>query len=376
MYTEEQIIEECENKKLMFKRIEYIHLGNKKRRCVTYVCKDHMEYGEQNKPVEKLFSTRKPCVYCNHSRLDLTLQDEVRKISPNVLVIGKYINTDTLVKCKCIIHGETWESRPLELIKGKTGCSKCIANKKYIKRVKPLEQFKKEVQEVNSNIEFIGEYYNTHTLTDFRCLIHNIQFKSLPCNILNQTSTCPLCAKRNMQIKEGLSLSDLKKHIIDNNLQMEIVDPEYINYKTPIKCRCLLHNIVYDVQPRRFLYHGSTGCPKCFQSIGEKKLGEILSKMKYNPKPQYSFEDCKYKNKLRFDYYDKNENIAFEYQGEQHYYPVNFGGISDEEAKKNFEETTIRDGIKKQYCEKNNIKLICVPYWEYNDMEHFLMQNI
>lgn len=376
MYTTENIIDECNDKNLKFKRIEYVQSNNKNRRCVIYTCNLHEKYGEQCKAVEKIFSTKKPCVYCNHSRLDLTLQDDVSKINPDIVIIGEYINTDTRIKCKCNIHNEIWESRPLELLKGKIGCKQCIATKRHNSRVKPLSQFKKEISMINPNIEFIGDYHNTHTLTDFKCLIHGIEFKSLPCNILNQTSTCPLCAKRNIQLKEGLSIEDLNKVIKKNDLSMEVVDDVYINNRTPIKCRCLIHNFTYKTQPKNFLYKGSSGCPKCSQSTGERKLKAILNNLGFNPKPQYSFDDCKHINKLRFDFFDIDKNIAFEYQGQQHYHPVNFGGISDERAKKEFKTNQIRDDIKKDYCRKNNIKLICVPYWEYDNMEHFLLDHI
>lgn len=377
MYLENDIIDECKKKNLHFKRIEYMQLNNKKRRCCVYTCGIHEKYGEQYKTVEKIFSIKQPCIYCNHSRLDLTLQDEVNMVNPNILIIGKYINTDTPIECKCIIHNKIWKSRPLELIKGKTGCSQCIKIKKYNNsKIKSVYQFQQEIQRINPNIQFIGKYVNTHTLTDFKCLIHNIVFQSLPCNILNQTSTCPLCAKENMRQKEGLTIMDIKKSIKDNNLQMEIVDNNYVNTKTPIKCRCIIHNIVYKTQPKTILYRHSSGCPRCFQSVGEYKLKNVLDNLGFNVIPQYSFDDCIYKNKLRFDYYDENKKIAFEYQGQQHYYPVNFGGISNDDADKAFKETIIRDKIKKMYCNKNNIKLICVPYWEYDNMEHFLLNNI
>lgn len=376
MYTEEKIISECDKKNLDFKRIEYIQCDNRNRRCVIYSCRIHEKYGEQFKPVEKIFTIKTPCVYCNHSRLDLTLQDEIQEVSPNVLVIGKYINIDTPIECKCEIHDEIWKSRPSDLLKGKVGCKKCISIKKHNSKIKPIDMLKQEIKLVNPNIEFVGEYFGTHIMTDFRCLIHNKNFKSVPCNILNQTATCPICAKRNMQIKEGLNMDDLNNAIKKNKLQMEIIDTEYINRSTPIECRCLIHNIPYKTSPRNFLYKNSSGCPKCFQSAGENKLGILLKDMGFNVEPQYSFEDCKYINKLRFDYYDENKKIAFEYQGEQHYHPVNFGGISLDKAKEDFEINKKRDKIKKDYCKKNNIKLICVPYWEYNNMEHFLMQKI
>ena len=52
-------------------------------------------------------------------------------------------------------------------------------------------------------------------------------------------------------------------------------------------------------------------------------------------------------------------NIAFEYQGKQHFEPVEiFGG------EENFKKGQERDKIKKELSEKNGIKLIYVNYWE------------
>ena len=52
-------------------------------------------------------------------------------------------------------------------------------------------------------------------------------------------------------------------------------------------------------------------------------------------------------------------NIAFEYQGEQHYNPVDFFG-----GEKNFFQTKERDLRKKELCKANNVNLI---YWDYRE---------
>ena len=53
------------------------------------------------------------------------------------------------------------------------------------------------------------------------------------------------------------------------------------------------------------------------------------------------------------------ENICIEYQGEQHYFPVNIYG-GDE----GFKERQRNDKIKRDFCDKNNIKLIEIKYTE------------
>lgn len=66
-----------------------------------------------------------------------------------------------------------------------------------------------------------------------------------------------------------------------------------------------------------------------------------------------------YLGKLSYDVFVCGENIAFEYQGKQHFEPVDFFG-----GEKSFDEQQKRDKIKKELSAKNNIKLIYINYWE------------
>ena len=59
----------------------------------------------------------------------------------------------------------------------------------------------------------------------------------------------------------------------------------------------------------------------------------------------------------RIDIFIPSKNIAIEYQGEQHYKPVDYFG-----GEKAFIETQKRDKWKIDLCIKNNIKLLEWPY--------------
>ena len=68
---------------------------------------------------------------------------------------------------------------------------------------------------------------------------------------------------------------------------------------------------------------------------------------------------------LRFDFavFDDDGLIEFliEYQGIQHYEPVNkFGG------KKGLFKQKYNDNQKRIYCGRNDIPLIAIPYWDEN----------
>ena len=70
-------------------------------------------------------------------------------------------------------------------------------------------------------------------------------------------------------------------------------------------------------------------------------------------------EDCKLIKKLRFDFYLPEKDIFIEFDGEQHYKPIDrFGG------QEGFNETLKRDNAKNEWCEENNKQLIRIKYGE------------
>ena len=103
----------------------------------------------------------------------------------------------------------------------------------------------------------------------------------------------------------------------------------------------------------------STRCIACSakdnQSKGVKKIIKILTDNNIQYKTEYSFKDCKYKNKLRFDFFLPDYNCCIEYDGEQHFQENTL--FQDP-----LSTVQLRDNIKNQYCENNNIKLIRIPY--------------
>ena len=74
---------------------------------------------------------------------------------------------------------------------------------------------------------------------------------------------------------------------------------------------------------------------------------------------------------LPFDFYLPEYNACIEYQGQQHYTPIEvFKGESG------FELRQKHDEMKRNFCIKNNIKLIEIPYWEYNNIEKILNNKL
>lgn len=138
------------------------------------------------------------------------------------------------------------------------------------------------------------------------------------------------------------------------------------------KCQCDCGNIISVVGGQ--LKSGKTMSCGCLVSKGEYYIGNILNKMGLNYKKQYTFSDLKGKNKpLRFDFAvfeEEKLRCLIEYQGRQHYEPIeDFGGEENFNIQKSYDEK------KRHYCEENKIKLIEIPYWDFNKIDEIYISN-
>lgn len=111
-----------------------------------------------------------------------------------------------------------------------------------------------------------------------------------------------------------------------------------------------------------------SGCPMCSKSRGEKRVQSVLDEMKINYNTQKTFDSCKYKLSLHFDFYLPDFNMLIEYDGRQHFTSVKyFGGI---EGLKYVQKL---DKIKNKFAKNNNIRLLRIPYTKFDKIKEELM---
>ena len=162
------------------------------------------------------------------------------------------------------------------------------------------------------------------------------------------------------------SINEIKGYL--QKFDYKLLSNEYIDNKHKIKIQCPKGH-VFEMRFNNFVR--GIRCPECNKSNGEEEIERILTKYEINVIFQYRFKDCKFYNILPFDFYLPNYNCCIEFDGEQHYEIVkHFGGLNG------FIERKIRDTIKTEYCKNNNIKLIRIPYWEINNIETILTNEL
>ena len=72
----------------------------------------------------------------------------------------------------------------------------------------------------------------------------------------------------------------------------------------------------------------------------------------------------------------KKPLFLIEYDGKHHFEPVQFGGMPIKEAKNNLKKQIKNDTLKDVYCKENNIDLLRIPYWEYEDIENKINEKM
>ena len=285
--------------------------------------------------------------------------DELKQKNPTVEVIGKYIDADTSIMHHCLQHNVFWSTAPSRVLRG-AGCEKCRIEKFRRVRCKTHEQYITEVSHINKDIVVIGEYVDARTPIDHYCKKHNIVWKSYPDNILRGIG-CKECGNEKIRDKNIKTHNEYVEELSMINPNIDVIE-EYRGANISILHHCKIDGHIWAARPGNILF--GKGCPKCNDSHGEKQICRWLYDNNINYISQKTFNDCRNKRLLSFDFYLPDYNICIEYDGEQHFRPVDiFGG------EEGFQQRQINDDIKTKYCISNNISLLRIPYNKNIDEE-------
>ena len=346
-----------------------------------------------------------------------------------VLLEEKYLGSNVKMRYICPQghnHEMCWDN----FKKGKR-CPDC-------QRVKNSKSRKKDFNIIKHSFEQEGytlitkeeEYKNASTKLSYMCQKEHKH--SITWNSFNGGNRCPECAKESTRLKLKLDFSIIKQEIekegyillstdedyINNTSKLKMICPEgheckisWGNFKQGRRCReCAVKDKAkkqrtdfsiiqkafekegyillskeeeYENKDSKLLYLCNKGhknitnwsnfnsgcrCPKCNSPKGERKI------IKYLESNNISFIHDKNiwnENDLRPDFYLPSYNLVIEFDGIQHFEPVeHFGG------ERNFKITQKRDRDKNEYCKKNNINILRIPYWEFDNIENIICQEI
>lgn len=264
-----------------------------------------------------------------------------------------YVGNKKKVEIVCKEHGSFF-MKPNAHTTQKQGCHRCY--RKYNDK----ETF------IESSVVIFGEtydyskveYIDSNTKVELICKEHG-SFFMCPKEHINQKQGCPKCGKISSASKNrkdiDLVISQFKE--INGDLY-DYSKVFYKNNNTKVEIICKIHGSFLQV-PKSHM--NGDGCPRCSLSKGERKIMTYLDKLNIEHIYEFTIDDCRDKNTLSFDFYIPKHNLCIEFDGEQHFRPIEYFG-----GQISFENQQRRDYIKDMYCLDNKISLIRISYLEYN----------
>lgn len=187
-------------------------------------------------------------------------------------------------------------------------------------------------------------------------------------NTIKNGFWCPDCGG-----SKKLTIEEM--HQIAKERGGECLSKEYINTHTKLKWRCKKGH-EWLAQPTHVKISKSW-CPYCNELKNENACRKILKSLFRKPfnrvRPEWLINP-RSGMRLELDGYNDELNIAFEYNGEQHYREVDFFRMVGKH--KTLRERKRVDKAKRKICEQRGITLIVIPYTENKNLEQFILLKL
>ena len=312
-----------------------------------------------------LKGNRCPLCYGNIKKTDAQFKKEIYDLVGNEYTfLDSYVNNKTKLRVKHNKCGNVYKVRPNRFLRG----DRCV----YCSKFKKTDaQFKKEVYGlVGDEYTFLDPYVNYHTkirVKHNKCgNIYGVRpsdfIRGSRCSYCVQLKLVDKLTKTNQQFKQEVF------NLVGN--EYTFLEP-YVNAQSKIKIKHNKCGNTYEVRPTDFLDH-QTRCPYCNSPKGEALITKILDMLNIKYEYQKTFSDLKDVQLLSYDFYIPSQSILIEYQGRQHYEPVDCFGGNDK-----FVVQQKHDKMKSDYAKDHGYHLIAVPYTydTFSNIKKYLIKH-
>lgn len=275
------------------------------------------------------------------------------------------------VECKCEYCGKHFmRTKKLVVNSNKRNfCSpQCAKNFQKPKWEDIEAAFKERGYELLST-----EYINAKSYLEYICPKHRDKgVQKIRYNNLKNGFGCKYCGyKRTANSSRGTW--EQAKQIFAKN-DMILLPQQYKNARTPMKYICAFHK-EYGIQYKTLTDARVQHCPYCNVSHGQSIINKFLISHNIKFESQKKFDELRTGDDNRFllsyDFFIQSYNLLIEYQGIQHYKPVErFGGQTQ------FQIQIQHDDMKRKYAESHGYKLLQIKYTEIKNIDNILCKEL
>lgn len=289
-------------------------------KCALY-CQIHGDFWQiPGDHIRARRSTKPSCPACYFENKRLTVSDVIQKSKKihgsayryDKLVLGRNLREETTFYCvKCSAY---FTQKPISHLQGR-GCSRCCEPRIVCQKHGEFWQVP-------------GDHTRIRGKGGFHCPA---------CYLENKRLSVEEVVKRSRSI-HGPAYR-FNKLVLGRTLQEEAL------------FYCIKCAAYFSQKPINHLQ--GNGCPSCCEPRHERVIKLWLQTTNYMFEPQKVFPDLRYQNLLRCDFYIEQFNLIIEFDGIQHFEPVEaWGGVEK------FRKVQARDRLKDEYCTKKRINLL------------------
>lgn len=200
----------------------------------------------------------------------------------------------------------------------------------------------------------------------------------ISCRDFKRGNRCAYCTNRNGRVHPLDSLGTLYPDVLNIWSEKNKKSPYEYAPKSKQKVWWKCHEGKHEDYYRRIYetYDADFCCPECSNYKGEIRISEYLIKHNFTKNIGYIYQKefdgliGLGNGNLSYDFYLPKYNLLIEYQGEFH------DGTARNQAKVDFEKQQEHDRRKKQYAIDNDIKLLEIWYWDYDNIEKILDKEL
>jgi len=303
---------------------------------------------------------------CNIKKRSITDCHKLAKRYGGKCLSKKYINAITKILWECK-DNHCWYAT-FDNVNHNHWCPKCaIKNNAEKQKLINGLYIARRIAEKRGGKCLSNEYVNSKIKMHWECEIKHTWWVKF--THIQQGHWCPKCSFISLAEKnrsDGLKIAQQ----IATELGGECLSEKYTNCDEHLEWKCKNEHkwsaSLYNVK------NNKTWCPECHIFRNQNFLSDMMKDIfpRYTIRNNYrGFEWLANKSghKQELDIYIEEIKLAIEYDGQQHFMPINFGGCSERMAKENLKKTKRLDKIKNKKVKQHSEDIEYFIRFNYND---------